>query len=114
MINNDDDTEESDRQRQPVVDSVLKHICVKSLAKEKRRTTETRLEINRLRARELRKRKKIMIEDTRKQILFLTMKNDKLRRENQMQQQEMILLRKSSQLLLSNHRVSYGLLIRFS
>jgi len=105
MINNDDDdTEESGHQPQLVVDSVLKHICVKSLIKEKRRTTEARLEINRLRARELRKRKKMMIEYTWKQINSLTTKNDNLRRKNQLQQQEITLLRKRSQLLLSNHR----------
>jgi len=102
--NDDDDKEESDHQRQLVVDSVLKHICVKSLIKEKRRTTDARLESNKLRAREIRKRKKMMIEDSRKQILILTSKNDNLRRENQMQQQEIILLRKNSQFLLSNHR----------
>ena len=114
ISNNDDDKKESDYQRQLVVDSVLKHIFVKSVTKEEKRTTGTRLEINRLRSRELRKRKKMMFEDTRKQIVSLTTKNDNLRRENQIQQQEIILLRKSSQLLLSKHRVSYEIFICFS
>ena len=109
MCNNEDDKEKSGHQRQLVVDSVLKHICVeKGLTKEKRRTTQTRLEINRIRAREGRKRKKLMIEDMQMQILLLTVKNDNLRRENQTQQQEINLLRNKYRSLLSNHIVSYG------
>jgi len=105
MSNNDDDKEESDHQRQLVIDSVLKDICVeKRFTKEKGRTTETCLEINRLRAREGRKRKKKIFEDMQKHILLLTIKNTNLRKENQTQQQEITMLLKNSQSLLSNHR----------
>ena len=108
MSSNDDDKEESDRQHWLAVDAVLNHVCVKTLTKEKRGTsTEARLKNNRLRAREVRKRNKTMIEDMRKQSIFLTIENDNLHRENQMQKQEITLLRENSQLLLSNHRVSY-------
>ena len=84
----------------------------KSYAKEKKQTMEMRLEANRQRAKEIRKRKKLMIEDMQKQLVLLTMENDKLRTENQKQQQDLIVLRKTSQLLTSNNQaVSFGALV---
>lgn len=76
----------------------------KSAAKEKKKSAEMRLEVNRQRAREIRKRKKIMIENMQNQLVLLTMENNKLRMESQNQQQELIVLRKTSELLASNHR----------
>mmetsp|Transcript_37536 Transcript_37536/g.44776 ORF Transcript_37536/g.44776 Transcript_37536/m.44776 type:complete len:202 (-) Transcript_37536:218-823(-) len=74
-----------------------------SSTKEKKQSAEMRLEVNRQRAREIRKRKKIMIENMQNQLVLLTMENNKLRMENQNQQQELAVLRKTSQLLTSNH-----------
>jgi len=74
-----------------------------SSTKEKKQSAEMRLEVNRQRAREIRKRKKIMIENMQNQLVLLTLENNKLRMENQNQQQELAVLRKTSQLLTSNH-----------
>ena len=58
---------------------------------------ERRLEMNRQRAKDIRRRKKKMMEEMQKQIVFLTMENNKLRTQNQMQQAEIHLLRNSQQ-----------------
>ncbi len=65
---------------------------------ETRTTTrdEKRMEINRQRAKEIRKRKKKMLEDMQQQIIFLTLENNKLRTQSQMQQTEINLLRNFS------------------
>lgn len=84
-----------------------------SSTKEKKQSAEMRLEVNRQRAREIRKRKKIMIENMQNQLVLLTLENNKLRMENQNQQQELAVLRKTSQLLTSNHGVSLSLLLVF-
>ena len=97
MNGNDDDREKNDIE--------------KSLQKREKQTAEMRLEVNRQRAKDIRKRKKIMIEEMQKQLVLLTMENNKLRMDSQMQQEEITLLRKTSQLLASNIRVSSGLLI---
>jgi len=97
MNGNDDDRE--------------KNNIEKSLQKREKQTAEMRLEVNRERAKDIRKRKKIMIEEMQKQLVLLTMENNKLRMDSQMQQEEITLLRKTSQLLASNIRVSSGLLI---
>ena len=97
MNGNDDDREKNDIE--------------KSLQKREKQTAEMRLEVNRERAKDIRKRKKIMIEEMQKQLVLLTMENNKLRMDSQMQQEEITLLRKTSQLLASNIRVSSGLLI---
>lgn len=85
------------------VDTISIQDDEKSTVKEKKQTAEMRLEVNRQRAREIRKRKKIMIENMQNQLVLLTMENNKLRTENQNQQQELAVLRKTSQLLTSNH-----------
>jgi len=101
--NNREEEEETDRQYQlRVID--LEHADVdKGLQKRERQTTETRLEVNRQRAKENRKRKKNMTEEMQKQLVLLTLQNNKLRIENQTQQEEITLLRKTSQLLASQH-----------
>ena len=56
---------------------------------------QKRMEINRLRAKDIRKRKKKMLEDMQKQIIYLTLENNKLFTQSQMQQTELTLLRKT-------------------
>lgn len=63
-------------------------------SKEKR--DERRMEINRQRAKEIRKRKKKMVEDMQKQIIYLTLENNKLRTQTQMQLTEINLLCQAS------------------
>ena len=63
----------------------------------KSKRDERRLEMNRQRAKDIRRRKKKMMEEMQKQIVFLTMENNKLRTQNQMQQAEINLLRTSQQ-----------------
>lgn len=63
-------------------------------SKEKR--DERRMEINRQRAKEIRKRKKKMVEDMQKQIIYLTLENNKLRTQTQMQLTEINLLRQAA------------------
>lgn len=63
----------------------------------KSKRDERRLEMNRQRAKDIRRRKKKMMEEMQKQIVFLTMENNKLRTQNQMQQAEINLLRGSQQ-----------------
>jgi hypothetical protein len=60
---------------------------------------EKRMEINRIRAKEIRKRKKEMEEDMHNQIIQLTLENNKLRTQLQLQEAEIKLLR--------NNMVSY-------
>jgi hypothetical protein len=57
---------------------------------------ERRMEINRIRAKEIRKRKKEMEEDMQKQIIQLTLENNKLRTQLKMQQTEISVLRNNS------------------
>ncbi len=57
---------------------------------------ERRMEINRQRAKEIRKRKKKMVEDMQKQIIYLTLENNKLRTQIQMQQAEINILRNNT------------------
>ncbi len=57
---------------------------------------ERRMEINRLRAKDIRKRKKKMVEDMQKQIIYLSLENDKLRTQLQIQQVEINLLRNNN------------------
>jgi len=82
------------------------HGCVEENKRSitKHKTTEERLELNRQRARDIRKRKKMMIKDMQEQLVLLTMEKEKLRTENQIQKEEIKLLRKSAQLLVSNKR----------
>ena len=88
------------------MDSGLEDGCAeKSMAEMKRQTQKERRSINKLRAREARKRKKMMVEGMRNKIVLLTIQNENLRKENQMQQNEIILLRKKKE-VLSYHRVS--------
>lgn len=54
---------------------------------------ERRMEINRLRAKQIRKRKKEMEEDMQKQIIQLTLENNKLRTQLKVQETEIALLR---------------------
>lgn len=54
---------------------------------------EKRMEINRIRAKEIRKRKKEMEEDMHNQIIQLTLENNKLRTQLQLQEAEIKLLR---------------------
>mmetsp|Transcript_771 Transcript_771/g.858 ORF Transcript_771/g.858 Transcript_771/m.858 type:complete len:222 (-) Transcript_771:153-818(-) len=100
----DNKTEVNDYHHPLQVDS--EHGCVeenkRSITKQK--TTEERLELNRQRARDIRKRKKMMIKDMQEQLVLLTMEKEKLRTENQIQKEEIKLLRKSAQLLVSNKR----------
>merc|ERR1740124_1463114 len=90
MNGNDDDREKNDIE--------------KSLQKREKQTAEMRLEVNRQRAKTFESAKKIMIEEMQKQLVLLTMENNKLRIESQVQQEEITLLRKTSQLLASNIR----------
>ena len=55
-------------------------------------TEERRLEINRQRARDRRKRKKIMIEDMQRQLIILKNENNELRSQNQIQKAEILRL----------------------
>lgn len=64
---------------------------------------EKRMEINRIRAKEIRKRKKEMEEDMHNQIIHLTLENNKLRTQLQLQEAEIKLLRNNMQLLQQNH-----------
>merc|ERR1719491_1957584 len=70
----------------------------------KRKTSEERREMNRQRSRDIRKRKKIMNNEMQKQLLLLTTENSKLRAENDIQKQEITLLKQSAQALISNNR----------
>lgn len=54
---------------------------------------EKRMEINRIRAKEIRKRKKEMEEEMHNQIIHLTLENNKLRTQLQLQEAEIKLLR---------------------
>lgn len=74
---------------------------------------ERRMEINRIRAKEIRKRKKEMEEDMQKQIIQLTLENNKLRTQLKMQQTEISVLRNNSRqqhhsLPLANPHHQYG------
>ena len=60
---------------------------------EKDERDEQRMEINRLRAKQIRKRKKEMEEDMQKQIIQLTLENNKLRTQLKVQETEIVLLR---------------------
>lgn len=55
---------------------------------------EKRMEVNRVRAKEIRKRKKKMEEDMRQQIVKLTLENNRLRIQKKMQEVEIQCLRK--------------------
>lgn len=55
-----------------------------------------RREANKLRARSIRSMKKKMLENTNKKLVLLTIENNKLRAENQMQRAELSLLRNES------------------
>ncbi len=61
--------------------------------KDGRNRDEKRMEINRIRAKEIRKRKKKMEEDMQKQIIQLTLENNKLRTQLKMQAAEISVLR---------------------
>ena len=54
---------------------------------------ERRMEVNRMRAKQIRKRKKQMEEDMQKQIIQLTLENNKLRTQLKIQENEISLLR---------------------
>lgn len=69
-----------------------------------KKTAKNRLEMNRQRAKENRKRQKLMYQEMEKQIVLLKAANTKLSAENKTQQLEIDLLRKISQLLLSKQR----------
>jgi len=70
--------------------------CSESNADKQRDTkNEQRLEINRQRAKDIRKRKKQMVEVMQKQITFLTIENNKLQAQNEMQRAELTLLHNS-------------------
>ena len=103
---NDGDKNENGLEHQQLAASDQDGIA-RSPTKEKKQTTKMRLESNRQRAKEIRKRKKIMVEDMQKKIVILTMENNNLRTESQAQQEEIVLLRKASQLMLSNNAVSF-------
>jgi len=81
-------------------------IIKKMPSTEQQKTLKTRLEINRQRAREIRKRKKLMVEEMQKQILFLSRENKRLKLESQMQREELTFLRETSQLLASSRNMS--------
>jgi len=66
---------------------------------------ERQMEANRVRARDIRKRKKTMVEEMQRKIVGLTMANQHLIRQTQMQNAEIHLLR-STQGLIPNHSVS--------
>jgi hypothetical protein len=70
--------------------------------KPKAKRDEKRMEINRQRAKEIRKRKKKMVEDMQKQIIYLTLENNKFRTQTQMQQAEINLLRSTTHKNLGN------------
>jgi len=72
--------------------------------KGKETRNERRLEINRQRAKDIRKRKKHMIEEMQKQIILLTIENNKLRAQNQMQRAELTLLHNSLKPILPNQQ----------
>lgn len=65
---------------------------------------EQRLEINRQRAKDIRKRKKQMVEVMQKQITFLTIENNKLQAQNEMQRAELTLLHNSMKPRLPNQQ----------
>lgn len=67
---------------------------------------KSRLELNRQRAREIRKRKKLMVEEMQKQILFLSKQNKKLKLESQMQKEELTFLRETSSLVTTSANMS--------
>lgn len=69
---------------------------------------ERRMEANRQRARDIRKRKKKMVEEMKQQIVQLTLENRQLVRQNQMQQAELQNLRNAQQ--AASHQ--QGLLIQ--
>ena len=54
---------------------------------------ERRMEVNRMRAKQIRKRKKKMEEDMQKQVIQLTLENNKLRTQLKIQETEISLLR---------------------
>ena len=66
---------------------------------------ERQMEANRVRAREIRKRKKNMIEEMQKKIVKLTMANQQLISQTQIQHAEIHMLR-STQGFIPNHSVS--------
>jgi len=68
-----------------------------------KKTAEKRLEFNRKRAKDIRKRKKIMFEDMQKQLVILHREQNKLQMENQTQLEEITFLRKMNQLLTSSN-----------
>lgn len=74
------------------------------LDKGRETRNERRLEINRQRAKDIRKRKKQMIEEMQKQIILLTIENNKLRAQNQMQRAELTLLHNSLKPILPNQQ----------
>jgi len=67
--------------------------CPESEVAKNRETKDERRETNRLRARHIRKKKKKMEEELDRQLVFLTIENNKLRAEGQMQRAELSLLR---------------------
>jgi len=68
-----------------------------------KKTTEMRLEANRQRAKDTRKRKKIMTENMRTQLVCLSTEIKRLRIENKLQQDELCLLRKAVRLFTANN-----------
>jgi hypothetical protein len=62
-------------------------------AEDKDEKLKRRMEINRLRAKDIRKRKKRMIEDMHNQIFQLTLENNKLRTQTEVQQTQIDILR---------------------
>jgi len=68
-----------------------------------KKTEEMRLEENRQRSRDIRKSKKIMIENMRAQLVCQSTEIKTLRIENQMQKKELSLLRKAVQLSIANN-----------
>ena len=69
---------------------------------------ERRMEINRLRAREIRKKKKQMLKDMEQQIILLTLENNRLRTQSQMYQTEINLLRNFSTQQVAGSRGALG------
>ena len=63
---------------------------------EEKTTDEKRMEMNRQRAKDIRKRKKKMVEDMQNQIIHLTLENNKLRTQTQIQQIEINILREKA------------------
>ena len=72
---------------------------------------ERRLEINRLRAKDMRKRKKKMIEDMQQQILSLTAENNKFRIECQIQSAELAFWRNNNPSMQQQVSASYFLVL---